>query len=702
MEDDVLIRVENVSKSYRIVKSDPSENGSRKTMFKRKTHEVYNVFHDLNLEVRKGEVVGILGTNGCGKSTFLKILSRILKPDTGTVTTKGKIVGILELSMGFHPDLSGYENIFLRSELYGIRRSEVEKNIDNIIRYADLGDYIHNPVRTYSSGMRSRLAFAVMINVDADVYLIDEALSTGDAKFASKASEHIKNLVRKGKTIMLVSHSMGTIENTCDRAIWLCDHTIHMDGPAETVCAEYNRSLFDSFEDILQLAEDGSPSAQYRLACCYRDGDKTEQNPEEYRRWLNEASLRDHTLAMSEYADLLMNEDRVGNAEKAADLYARAADKGNYEARRKYSALVSDAYGELDVLRDAFLKIAESGHPDDLYSLGNLLYKTALTTDQYAEAAEYVRRSAEGGNPDALYLMGIMYREGTGVQRDIDAAIDMFAKASDAGNQKAPATLATMYEDGKLVARNMEEAFRWYLRSAENGNAKSQYQIAVMYRDGDGTAKDPAAAEKWFSTYARSLLSEFRLEAAEKISKRRIVCDADPSVLIDQAAECGNSRAARMSERRKQREAGMVQVDDSNIETQRSLADSGNAFAMYNVAIYYKGRNEPGSQELYRDYMKSAAENGNRKAQEVVRKWESRNRQRRSRAPEAEAAPVTADPHAEELFAKAMELKESGEPGSMNEYRRLVREAAECGHPEASKLVAKWDRRAAKREKKSD
>ena len=290
MDDDVVIRVTNVSKSFRI-------DGPKKGRFRRSKIE-HNVFHDLNLEVRKGEVVGVIGKNGCGKSTFLKLVSEVLDPDTGSVEVRGNVASILELSMGFHPDLTGRENVIIRSELYRMNPETKEQDIEKIIAYSDLGEYIDNPIRTYSSGMRSRLAFSVMVNVDADIYIIDEALSTGDMAFASKASEHLKNLVRSGKTVLFTSHSLSTVKRTCERAIWLYDHTIYMDGPVEDVCDAYSRSVNDSFEETLSLAEGGSSSAQYRLATFYRDGVGTEADQTLYRKWLEDASLREHPLAM--------------------------------------------------------------------------------------------------------------------------------------------------------------------------------------------------------------------------------------------------------------------------------------------------------------------------------------------------------------------------------------------------------------------
>ena len=671
MGGEVVIKLENISKSYRIVKSDPSETGTRGA-FRRKEYETHVVFKDVNLEVYKGEVVGIHGTNGCGKSTFLKIISKILKPDTGRVQVKGRIASILELSMGFHADLSGYDNIFLRSELYGIPRSEVEKHIDAIIRYADLGDYIHNPVRTYSSGMRARLAFSIMINVDADIYLVDEALSTGDAKFASKASEHLKNLVRAGKTILMVSHSMGVIENTCTRAVWLNEKTVYRDGTAEEVCAEYNRSLFEDIEDIRQLAEDGASSAQYRLACCYRDGEKTAADPAQYRYWLSEAASKQHGMAMAEFADLLMDEDPVANFEQARELYRSAADKGNFEAKRKYAALVSGAYEGLPALVDVYEKIAASGYPMEMYETGNLYYRTAVNRTAYLKAAEWFEKAVEAGSVDAAFQLGMMYREGQGVQKSVDRAVSLLEMAAEAGHPRAQTTLASMYEDGRYLPYDAVKSFKWYLRSAEGGNARSQNQVAVMYRDGIGTEANGELANMWFHRYAVNLMSDFYTDASDLLIRRDVETELTPDELTRIAAESMDNRALTSRTNRLKDPAEVYEnavgaaavlgrgqmalaecyLNGTGVEVDKEMAlalfkkvaDTGNREAMYQTALLYKeGFGGEGTETMYRRYLRMAADYGHRDAKVVVSKWDARNAKRKKSA-QSQEAPVTETP----------------------------------------------------------
>lgn len=166
-------------------------------------------------------------------------MTRIIYPNKGRIKTCGKLTSLLELGAGFHPDFSGRENIYFNAAIFGLTRKEIEKRLDNIISFSELEEFIDNPVRTYSSGMYMRLAFSVAINVDAEILLIDEILAVGDQHFQDKCYEKMRRLKEEGKTIVLVTHSMDTVNQFCDRAIWLNDGHIIMDGPSKEVTAEY-------------------------------------------------------------------------------------------------------------------------------------------------------------------------------------------------------------------------------------------------------------------------------------------------------------------------------------------------------------------------------------------------------------------------------------------------------------------------------
>ena len=203
-----------------------------------KRREKREVLNDINLEIKKGETVALIGVNGSGKSTLLKLMTQIIFPNKGTIETNGKLTSLLELGAGFHPDFSGRENIYFNSSIFGLTKKEIDARLDQIIEFSELKDFIDNPVRTYSSGMYMRLAFSVAINVDADILLIDEILSVGDQHFQEKCFNKMRELKKEGKTMVFVTHSMESVRNLCDRAVWLYDGKVRMDGNTNEVVDE--------------------------------------------------------------------------------------------------------------------------------------------------------------------------------------------------------------------------------------------------------------------------------------------------------------------------------------------------------------------------------------------------------------------------------------------------------------------------------
>ena len=232
----------NCYKSFNIYYDRANTLKERMLFFARnKRSEKREVLKDINIDIRKGETVALIGVNGSGKSTLLKLMTQIIFPNKGTIETKGKLTSLLELGAGFHPDFSGRENIYFNSSIFGLTRKEIDSRLDQIIEFSELKDFIDNPVRTYSSGMYMRLAFSVAINVDADILLIDEILSVGDQHFQEKCFEKMRELKEEGKTMVFVTHSMESVKNLCDRAVWLYDGQVRMDGNTDEVVKEYLR-----------------------------------------------------------------------------------------------------------------------------------------------------------------------------------------------------------------------------------------------------------------------------------------------------------------------------------------------------------------------------------------------------------------------------------------------------------------------------
>jgi len=241
-DNDIAIKVDHVYKSFNIYYDRANTLKERMLFFARnKRREKREVLNDINLDIKKGETVALIGVNGSGKSTLLKLMTQIIFPNRGTIETNGKLTSLLELGAGFHPDFSGRENIYFNSSIFGLTKKEIDARLDQIIEFSELKDFIDNPVRTYSSGMYMRLAFSVAINVDADILLIDEILSVGDQHFQEKCFNKMRELKKEGKTMVFVTHSMESVKNLCDRAVWLYNGKIRMDGNTDKVVNEYLR-----------------------------------------------------------------------------------------------------------------------------------------------------------------------------------------------------------------------------------------------------------------------------------------------------------------------------------------------------------------------------------------------------------------------------------------------------------------------------
>ncbi|MHB8916531.1 MAG: ABC transporter ATP-binding protein [Desulfocucumaceae bacterium] len=237
------IKVNNVSKKFKIYHSRAVSLKERIIFWNQNASEEFWALQGVSFEIPKGAAVGLIGRNGSGKSTLLKLISRILYPTGGCIGVNGRISTLLELGAGFHPDFTGRENIFFNASILGFSRDEIKSKLNDIISFADLGDFVDNPVRNYSTGMYSRLGFSVAIHVDPDILLIDEVLAVGDLAFQKKCLNKINELREKKKTIILVTHSSQNIRDYCDMAIWLDHGKLQMIDTASRVVAAYESFL---------------------------------------------------------------------------------------------------------------------------------------------------------------------------------------------------------------------------------------------------------------------------------------------------------------------------------------------------------------------------------------------------------------------------------------------------------------------------
>lgn len=348
MKDGNVIEVHCVYKKFKNY-YDKSNSLKEKVLHKeRNKFREYWVLNGINFEVKKGEAVGLIGCNGCGKSTTLKLLTKIIYPDKGSIEVKGRVSSLLELGAGFHPDLSGYENIYLNAAVFGLTRKEIDKRVDEIIRFSELQEFINNPIRTYSSGMYMKLAFSVAINVDADILLIDEILGVGDVNFQKKCFEKLIGIKERGTTIVIVSHSTDQIEKICDRSIWLEDGNVKCEGLPKEVHAKYLERM-----DEKRLIQIRKEEAERREEAAKREKRVKERSQEEKLR------LKQIQQKQEEEKDRLLQE-----AWKEKDYQKKQLEQIEMERKKQLSAHqeAEEKRKRLEVLQQ---EVIQKKHQDD-------------------------------------------------------------------------------------------------------------------------------------------------------------------------------------------------------------------------------------------------------------------------------------------------------------------------------------------------
>lgn len=270
--EQAVIRLEGVSVNYRVPReyvASLKEHAIRWVQ-RRLQYDNFLALEAVNLEVRRGDVVGIIGRNGAGKSTLLKVIARVLRPTHGRVVVHGRVAPLLEFGAGFHPELTGRENVFLNGALLGFSRAEMQAKFDRIVDFAELWNFIDAPLRTYSSGMIARLGFAIATDVDPDVLIVDEILGVGDTEFQQKSAERINNFHKAGVTFLLVSHSLDIVRNLCNKAVWLDSGQVVAMGSADQVIESYLANVSSKeearlAEEQLQASQSGEASAEANI-----------------------------------------------------------------------------------------------------------------------------------------------------------------------------------------------------------------------------------------------------------------------------------------------------------------------------------------------------------------------------------------------------------------------------------------------------
>lgn len=295
------IKVQNVGKAYKFYTSKWKRVFEKLLPGNRILHSKKWVLNDINFSVEPGQSIGIVGVNGAGKSTLLKLLTGTTQPTKGKIEIQGRVAALLELGMGFHPDFTGIQNVYMSGLMMGLSRSDIDQLMPEIEAFADIGDYINQPVRIYSSGMQMRLAFAVATASRPDILIVDEALSVGDSRFQAKCYARIAEFKSQGTTLLLVSHSAGDIVKHCDRAIFLKGGSISMDGTSREVTNRYLDELFGKSDKFSSKAKKKAAEGDTSCSMTFNDvsdvyNTRPGYRPEEYRWGQGGAKIVDYNI----------------------------------------------------------------------------------------------------------------------------------------------------------------------------------------------------------------------------------------------------------------------------------------------------------------------------------------------------------------------------------------------------------------------
>lgn len=254
MSTDIAISVQNLTKTYKLYNSPMDRLKEALHPLRRKYHHDFYALNNVSFEVKKGETVGIIGRNGSGKSTLLKIIAGVMTPSSGSVEANGRVSALLELGAGFNPELTGIENVFFNGTLMGYSREEMDAKLDSILAFADIGEFVHQPVKTYSSGMFVRLAFAVSVCVDPEILIVDEALSVGDMAFQQKCLDRLRILKERGITIILVTHDIMLTRNYCEYVVYLQNGNVTLLADAETAGEAYIKDMRSEVQMLVETS----------------------------------------------------------------------------------------------------------------------------------------------------------------------------------------------------------------------------------------------------------------------------------------------------------------------------------------------------------------------------------------------------------------------------------------------------------------
>ena len=386
MDKDIAIEVKNLTKIYKLYDKPMDRLKDSLGLAKKGTFKEHKALNNVSLSVKKGETVGIIGTNGSGKSTILKIITGVLSPTEGEVNVDGHISALLELGAGFNMEYNGIDNIYLNGMMIGFSEEEIEKRMDAILEFADIGDYVYQPVKTYSSGMFVRLAFAVAINIDPEILIVDEALSVGDVFFQAKCYHKFEEFKKKGKTILFVSHDLSSISKYCDRAVLLNQGVLLGEGTPKKMIDIYKQVLVGQYplpsSDVENLLDDESireaaASADKRADAKIK-GDKKASKDKESVSDVEALEYGDGAAVITEYYITDNKDVRTNSIIKGTDFTVHMRVKFNRNVSAPIFAMTFknvmgiEITGTNSMVEKAFLEPVKAGDVKDITFTQNM------------------------------------------------------------------------------------------------------------------------------------------------------------------------------------------------------------------------------------------------------------------------------------------------------------------------------------------
>ena len=572
---ETVIEFKNVSKQFD-VRGITKYGGTAKQSIKK-------VFDNLTFSIGSGEVVGIIGHNGAGKSVLLKLLSRIIYPDSGTISCKKSITSILELGIGFDSELSGRENIAIKCSYYGLSQSEIDRYMEKIIEFSEIGEQVDYPIRTYSSGMKAKLAFSIIMYVKSDIMILDEVLSVGDAGFHEKCKQIFSKMKKENKTIIIASHNLDSLNNLCDKVLWIDHGHVKEYGDATAVITHYNMEMKYSLSLIKEMADSGDVLYQTKLGTMYQYGINVEKNLEEAKNYFIRASNMGYAEAKLNLAELYYAN---GECERAQEIYRVLADQGNSVAVNKLEFMKKDEeivqlIKELEFLSDRG-NLRATKMLADIYIGGDIVPKNPTRGLFYCE------KCAKTGNIQAQQMAAWCYLEGIGVEKNIDLAVQYYMMAANNGNRKSMADLGNLYYKGIGVTRDLDRAIFWFEKAAKMGDIKAISELVKIYRD---EKKEELLSRQWETKNAENQLSFYEVSLAD-VYRQGYVGDEQRMCMPWYLKACAKDNVSAIYSLSQCYYDDLLTPMDlhKSFELLKRLEDCNNPNILYDLGLrYYKG-----------------------------------------------------------------------------------------------------------------